>query len=179
MPGQKNSGNKGRKRETGVAVRHRRFIADLINDYRADGKVDDIYIGRVVRKLGNGRVDVFYVATEKENTFDKNGNEVVKEVSRSYEKQAVIRGSFRGKGKHSVWVEQGGIVVVADTGVGVLEIMGVLSQDELNVISKSSYVDERILTPASSGDGENDLNRIEFGNDSEDEKLSDDDIDNI
>ena len=174
MPGQKNTGNKGRKRESGIAVRHQHLITNLMNDLRREGKVDDVYIGRVTRKFGNGRVEVFYVAMEKEKTFDKEGNEVEKQVPRSYEKQAIIKGSFRGRGKHSVWIEQGGIVIVSDTGVGILEIVGILTQDQLNAIAKTSFVDDRILKPVSvagddvAGDG------IEFTND-----ISDDDIDNI
>lgn len=180
MPGQKNSGNKGRKRESGIAVRHRRFITNLIDDFRVQGKVQDVHIGRVIRKLGNGRVDVFYVAMEKEKTFDKLGNEIEKEVPRYHEKQAVIRGSFRGKGKHSVWVEQGGIVAVADTGLGILEIMAVLSQDELSIISKSAFVDDRVLNYATA-ESNNNLASIEFANDDDDDddELADDDIDNI
>jgi hypothetical protein len=174
MPGQKNAGNKGRKRESGVAVRHRRLITDLMDDLRREGKVDDLHIGRVTRKFGNGRVEVFYVAMEKESTFDEMGNEVEKEVPRSYEKQAVIKGSFRGRGKHSVWVEVGGIVLVSDTGVGILEIAGILTQDQLNAIAKTSFVDERILKPVAVAGEDTAGDAIEFTND-----ISDDDIDNI
>jgi hypothetical protein len=177
MPGQKNAGNKGRKRESGVAVRHRSLITALMDDLRANRELNDVFIGRVTKKLGNGRVDVFYVAMENEKTFDKEGNEIEKEVPKSYEKQAVIKGSFRGRGKHSVWVEVGGIVVVSDTGVGILEIVGVLTQEQLAAIAKTSFIDDRILKiNATSGNAVDDA--IEFGE--EDEKdLSDGDIANI
>jgi hypothetical protein len=174
MPGQKNAGNKGRKRESGVAVRHRRLITDLMDDLRREGSVDDLHIGRVTRKFGNGRVEVFYVSMETEKTFDEMGNEVEKEVPRSYEKQAVIKGSFRGRGKHSVWVEVGGIVLVSDTGVGILEIAGILTQDQLNAIAKTSFVDERILKPVAVAGEDTAADAIEFTND-----ISDDDIDKI
>lgn len=179
MPGQKNTGNKGRKRESGVAVRHRNLITSLMDDLRENKPLEDVFIGRVTKKLGNGRVEVFYVAMKNEKTFDKEGNDIEKMVPRAYEKQAIIKGSFRGKGKHSVWVEVGGIVVVSDTGVGILEIVGILTQEQLASIAKTSFVDERIMKPAGShgGDGTDDV--LEFGEDSEDENLSDGDIDNI
>lgn len=179
MPGQKNTGNKGRKRESGVAVRHRSLITALMDDLRENRDLNDVFIGRVTKKLGNGRVDVFYVAMENEKTFDKEGNEIEKKVPRSYEKQAVIKGSFRGRGKHSVWVDVGGIVVVSDTGVGILEIVGILTQEQLADIAKTSFVDERIMKVAGTSGADGDGDVIEFGDDSEDQKLSDGDIDNI
>ena len=179
MPGQKNTGNKGRKRESGVAVRHRNLITALMDDLRENKPLEDVFIGRVTKKLGNGRVEVFYVAMENEKTFDKEGNDIEKLVPRSYEKQAVIKGSFRGKGKHSVWVEVGGIVVVSDTGVGILEVVGILTQEQLASIAKTSFVDQRIMKPAGTSGDDGADDGIVFGEDSEDEKLSDGDIDNI
>lgn len=140
MPGQKNSGNKGKKRESGVAIRHRNFIASLFDELKT-GDVQDVYIGRVIKKLGNGRVEVFFVKKEKEQTFDHEGNDVEKETSVPYQKQAIIKGSFRGRGKHSVWIETGSIVVVGDTGVGILEIVGKIEKDQLDNIE----VDPRVL----------------------------------
>jgi len=181
MSGQKNSGNKGRKRESGVAVRHRRLITNLMSDLKTEGKADGVYIGRVIRKLGNGRVEIFYVKKELQKTFNKQGLEVEKEVTVPCTGQAVIKGSFRGRGKHSVWVDLGGIVIISDTGVGILEIVGILTQDQLNEIAETSFVDERIMKPTVTGDTEPNNALIEFGNDSEedDEKLSNGDIDDI
>lgn len=174
MSGQKNSGNKGRKRESGVAVRHKNLITALMDDLYNDRNVDGVHIGRVIRKLGNGRVEVFYVAMESEKTFDDEGNDIEKIVPRSYEKQAIIKGSFRGRGKHSVWVEQGGIVVINDTGMGIMEIVGILTQDQLTVISKKSFIDERILKPVPNGGSDASTDVIEFT-----DEISDGDIDNI
>jgi hypothetical protein len=174
MSGQKNSGNKGRKRESGVAVRHRTLITALTDDLSRGRNVDGVHIGRVMRKLGNGRVDVFYVAMELEKTFDSDGNEIEKMVPRGHEGQAIIKGSFRGRGKHSVWIEVGGIVVINDTGLGIMEIVGILTQDQLVDISKTSFVDERILKPMTKEGAESSADAIEFTND-----ISDDDIDNI
>lgn len=174
MPPQKNSGNKKGKRETGVSVKNRHFIADLMSDLRQNKHVDDVYLGRVTRKLGNGRVEVFYVAKESEKTFDKDGNDIVKDSYKSYEKQALIKGSFRGKGKHSVWIDVGNAVVVADAGLGQLSIMAVLTRDQLQEIAKITYVDERVMKEVVDGN-ENAGDDIEFA----EEELSDGDIANI
>jgi hypothetical protein len=122
-----------------------------MSDLRQNNHVDDVYLGRVTRKLGNGRVEVFYVAKETEKTFDSEGNEIVKQSYKSYEKQASIKGSFRGRGKHSVWIDVGTAVAVADAGLGHLMIMAVLTRDQLQEIAKTSYVDERVLKDVSDG----------------------------
>jgi hypothetical protein len=175
MPPQKNSGNKKGRRETGASVKNRQFVGDLIHDLRQDNHVEDVYLGRVTRKLGNGRVEVFYVAKEIEKTFDNDGNEVEKEVYKSYEKQATIKGSFRGKGKHSVWIDVGTAVAVADAGLGHLMIMAVLTREQLQDIAKTSYVDERILKEGTIGD-EQTGDAIVFDESAE---LSDGDINDI
>ena len=177
MSGQKNSGNKGRKRESGVSKRHNLLISNLMSDLRNEGKADGVYIARVLRKLGNGRVEVFYVTKEIQQTFDREGIEIEKEVCVTHEGQAIIKGSFRGRGKHSVWVDLGGIVVVSDTGLGILEIVGVLTQEQLNDISKTSFVDERIMKPMVTGDTEANDALIEFTNEPDDDKPLD--IENI
>lgn len=172
MPGQKNSGAKGRKRESGVAVRHRNLITALADDLRREGKVDGVHIGRVIQKLGNGRMKVFYVA-------DKVDDEVEKNLRTSYEVQAVIKGSFRGRGKHSVWVDIGGIVILNDTGLGIMEIVGVLTQEQLNDIAKTSFIDERIMKPISKEGDDSNTGGVEFAEESDKEDISDGDIDNI
>ncbi len=174
MPPQKNSGNKKGKRETGVSVKNRQFIADLMSDLRQNKHVDDVYLGRVTKKLGNGRVEVFYVVKESEKTFDHDGNDIIKDSYKSYEKQALIKGSFRGKGKHSVWIDVGNAVVVADAGLGQLSIMAVLTRDQLQDIAKITYVDDRVLKEVVDGN-EKAGDDIEFA----EEDLSDGDIANI
>jgi hypothetical protein len=147
-----------------------------MSDFRQNKSVDDVYLGRVTRKLGNGRVEVFYVAKESEKTFDHDGNDIVKDSYKSYEKQALIKGSFRGKGKHSVWIDVGNAVVVADAGLGQLSIMAVLTRDQLQDIAKITYVDDRVMKEVVDGN-ENPGDDIEFAE--EDGELSDGDIANI
>jgi hypothetical protein len=170
MPLQKNSGNKKSKRETGIVIKNRRFIADMLWDYRKEGKIDGLYIGRVTRKLGNGRVDVFYVAKEMgdDGQFEYN----------SYEKQATIKGSFRGKGKRSMWIDIGSAVAISDNGLNMLEICAVLTRDQLKEIAEEVYVDPRVLNGVQDGDSRQE-DGIEFDNEAEEEDVLDEDIDKI
>ena len=68
--------------------------------------------------------------------------------SRPQTVQAVIRGSFRGKGKRSVWIDIGTIVVIADSGIAgsaEFEIMAILSADEIRDLRKEIEIDARIF----------------------------------
>ena len=160
MPPQKNTGNRGAKRETGVSFKNKKFIQDFIEDARKDGQVDEIFIGRVTKKMGNGRMEVFYV--EKDHP---------KLVS------SIIRGTFRGRGKHSVWIDVGSYVAIAATGVGgslAYEIVAVLSIDQVREISQHIELDPRIID-ATAVSSIVEVHGFEFDNKSEEEV----DVDNI
>lgn len=132
MPPQKNSGNRGSKKESAVCSKNNRFVQSLLEDARATGNVEDIYIARILKKMGNGRMEAFYI--------DAKG------VPQT--RQALIRGSFRGKGKRGVWIDVGSIVVIADSGISgsaEFEIMAVLSHDQVRDLRKEMDIDPRIL----------------------------------
>jgi hypothetical protein len=132
MPPQKNSGAKSSKRVSGVQAKNARFIQTFMSDIRSEGKAEDVYVSRVIARLGNGRMEVFYMdASNQPQTV-----------------QAVIRGSFRGKGKRSVWIDIGTIVVIADSGIAgsaEFEIMAILSADEIRNLRKEIEIDPRIF----------------------------------
>jgi hypothetical protein len=135
MPPQKNSGNKGAKRETGASSKNRRFVQNFLDDLRAEGVVADVHIARIIRKMGNGRMEVFYVDNSKK-------------TSKGTVTQAKIPGKFSGRGKHSVWIDVGTFVAVADSGISgsaEFEIVAVFSPDQMRDISKEFDVDPRIL----------------------------------
>ena len=135
MPPQKNSGNKGAKRETGASSKNRRFVNNFLDDLRVEGVVADVHIARIIRKMGNGRMEVFYV----DNT---------KKGAKGSVTQAKIPGKFSGRGKHSVWIDVGTFVAVADSGISgsaEFEIVAVFSPDQMRDISKEFSVDPRIL----------------------------------
>lgn len=132
MPPQKNTGNKAAKRETGVSVKNRKFIQSFLDDIRKDGNVADVYVSRIIRKMGNGRVEAFFVDAKKQPRTV----------------QAVIRGSFRGKGKRSVWIEDNAIVMIADSGIGgsaEFEVVAVLSPEQLRDLRKETEIDPRVV----------------------------------
>ena len=175
MPPQKNSGNRGAKRETSATIKNRRFVQDLLEDLRAEGNVSDVFIGRVIRRLGDGRMEVFY--TEK-----------VKTENKGRVTQAKIPGRFSGKGKHSVWIDVGTFVAIASTGVSgsaAFEIVAVFSADQMRDISREFDLDSRITSVdntdaatlvANKGVTSKDLG-FEFDNiEEEDEEV---DVDNI
>lgn len=137
MPPQKNAGNKGAQKETGVSAKNRRFKQDFLSDLRSEGGVDSVYIARILRRMGDGRMEVFYVPKINE-----------KGDTRGKVAQALIRGSFRGKGKRSVWIDVGSFVAVAESGLGgsaSLEIVAVFSPDEMRDMSREFEIDPRIL----------------------------------
>lgn len=134
MPPQKNSGNRGAKRETGASIKNRRFVQDFLDDLRKEGNVEDVYIGRVIRRMGDGRMEVFY--TEK-----------VKNENRGRVTQAKIPGRFSGRGKHSVWIQEGTFVAIASTGVNgsaAFEIVAVFTPEQMRDIDREFDLDSRI-----------------------------------
>jgi hypothetical protein len=137
MPPQKNAGNRSAKKESGICAKNRRFKADFLDDLRKEGNVKDVHIARVLRKMGDGRMEVFYTKKSEKS-----------KETRGKVDQAVIRGSFRGRGKRSVWIDVGSFVAVAETGLGGsigLEIVAVFSPEEMRDISKEFNVDPRVL----------------------------------
>ena len=132
MPPQKNAGAKASKRVSGVQSKNARFIQSFVSDLRTGDEVTDVYISRVTARLGNGRMMVFYMDSE-------NRPQIV---------QTVIRGTFRGKAKRSVWIDVGSIVVIAHSGISgsaSFEIMAILSDDEIKEIRKLKTIDARIF----------------------------------
>lgn len=135
MPPQKQSGNRGAKRETSATRKNREFVQDFLDDMRKEGGVEDVYIGRVLRRMGDGRMEVFY--TEK-----------VKNEDKGRVTQAKIPGKFSGKSKHSVWIDAGSFVAIANTGVSgacAFEIMAVFTPDQMRDIAREFKLDPRIM----------------------------------
>ena len=133
MPPQKNSGNKAAKRETGASKKNHDFINSFLHDTVKEGDVENVYLARVLKKFGNGRVQVFFVDAKQKP-------QVV---------QGVIRGTFTGKAKKSIWIEDNAIVLLADStivGPGQYEVMSVLNHDYVREVRKvKKNIDKRIL----------------------------------
>ena len=171
MPPQKNSGNKGSKRETPASSTNRKFVQNFLDDMRAEGNVENVHIGRIIKKMGNGRMEVFYV----DNTRKKETGQVT---------QAQIPGRFSGRAKHSVWIDVGTFVAVADSGISgsaEFEIVAVFSPDQMRDIRKEFNVDPRILAVDVTDGSQLKSNKMNIGQDTgyEFDKIAEDDEEEV
>lgn len=133
---QKNSGNKGAKRRTdiGAGAKNKKEVLKIFDFIKDQGDDDPImkagtYIAKVIRKLGNGQVFVFFVD----------------ETEKPIETRAIIRGSFRGRGKRDVWIDVGSIVVVEEN-INVYEVIALISRDQIKTLSEIMFIDDRIYS---------------------------------
>jgi len=123
-----------KKRSYGVSPilkKNNTFFDTYLSDLKKDGSVEDVFVGRILKTLGNGRMDVFYVDGDTARTT-----------------KATIRGLFRGKGKHSVGMGTNSIVLIADSGIhgaSQYEIVCLLSADQIRDLRKFVELDHRIL----------------------------------
>jgi hypothetical protein len=182
---QNNSRNKASKRgggKQGAASKNNRAISQMFKDLDIQQSIGleaelpkNIHIARVTRRLGNARVEVIYAKKEEENITTKDG-EVLEDKKRYQIElgQASIRGAFRGKGKRAVWIDVNSIVVIEDSGLKVIEIIALMTRDQLKDLSKEIFVHPQILSEQAAADDAND--GIEF---ERDDAFSDKEIDNI
>lgn len=131
MPPQKNSGNKGAKRNSSVDAKNNKFIAAFMSDVK-EGGTEGVYVSRIMNRFGNGRMGVVFMDED-------NRPRIV---------QASIRGSFRGKGKRDAYMDIGSIVIIADSGISgpsQFEIMSVLSDSDVEHLRRETDIDARIF----------------------------------
>ncbi len=183
---QNNSRNKASKRgggKQGASSKNTRAINGVFDDLHLQQRIGleselpaNIYIGRVDKKLGNGRVEVRYFEKERQIIEDKDGSIIDERIVYPIKTgQAIIRGSFRGKAKRAVWIDINSIVMIEDSGLGIMEVKALLTRDQLKDLSEDIYIHPQILSD--DGTGAND-DGIEFERE-DNQKLSDGDIDNI
>lgn len=139
MPKNLTGGNKAKGRANGESdksKKNRRLIDDLFSDLQLGDDLSGIHIGRVTKKFGFGRMEVFYI----ENTPSGPQSKLL---------NCPLRGGMRGKGKKDVWVDIDSIVVMATTGVpgsSEFEIIAVLTPDQCRHLKHiKPDLDARIL----------------------------------
>ena len=173
------SGHKSqRNSESSKARNNRCLVDDLLSDY-ADienrkklgmyyDEIKDVHVGRVLRRMGQGRMEVFY------STISQDAHEGKKVVEHNI--IMPLRGGLRGKGKKSVWVDPGSIVMLMETGLGgtmTHEIVAVFSDDQVAKLRKvKPDVNPKLFV--SEADQANDEGGIVFEAESEDEVDVDD-----
>jgi len=122
----------GRNGECGIAKKNRLVIESVVDDVLNDEILEDIFVARVMRKLGSGRFEVFY--------FDRHDH--------PHQVQAVVRGAMRGRGKKSVFVEVNEVVIVHDNGLGggsSFEIIAVTTPEQAARLRKTERFNDRIF----------------------------------
>ncbi len=164
---QKNSGNKGAKR-SGAGDKSLQQVNKLFSDIRKSDKLQDgIHIAKVIRKFGNGQLEVMYIEKEMETFTSNSGETIEKESLHVYQKHANIRGAFRGRGKRDVWIDIGTTVVVEEN-LNILEVIAVLNREQLRDLSSQIFIDKRILAEGHEESGVIFGDGIEFASDNED-----------
>ena len=112
------SAHKAQRNSEGSKARKNRCLVDvLLEDYSIGEKIPDVFVGRVVRRMGSGRMMVFYM-----NSYNQGTEQIIP-----------MRGGLRGKGKKSVWVDVDSVVMVVETGLSgtTHEIVGVFSESQV------------------------------------------------
>lgn len=142
MPKNITGGNKSRSNANGESDRskkNKRLVGNLLSDFIDEDKLEDVYVGRVTRKFGNGRMEVFYIEQTPAGPLVRLVN-------------CPLAGRMRGRGKKDVWVDVGSVVIMGGTGMGgslEFEIIGVLNHDQCRELRKvAPDIDPRIFSAA-------------------------------
>jgi len=114
------SGHKARSNtEHPKAVSNRRLINDYLDDCKKNDVSEGIYVGRVLRKLGSGRLEVFYTKKEKGR---------IKEVTENMPLDVSLKRSL-----YAVPIEMDVVVLLTETGLGgrEREIIGAFNPEQI------------------------------------------------
>ena len=107
------SGHRSQRNSESNKTKQNNKIGDKMLDDLMDNpegvKLDGAFIGRVMRRLGDGRMEIFYTVKETIGGKERDVDKLI---------QAPIRGGMRGRGKKDVWVDVGSLVLFEETGLG-------------------------------------------------------------
>jgi len=165
------SAHRGQRNSEGSKARHNReFIDDLLDDYKNGEKTDGVFVGRVLRRMGCGRMEVFYMI-KKTDAVEGVREEPVQQIM-------PMRGGLRGKAKKTVWVDIDSLVMLAETGLGgtTHEIVAVFSPEQVARYRKLfPHADERLFLKSGATETEEEKGGVVFEAESDGEV----DVDNI
>jgi hypothetical protein len=133
-------------------MKNKKLFNNLLADIREDEDIDGILVGRVMRKLGDGRMEVDFIKNERLET-----------------EKARMKGSIRGRGKRDAWVDVGSYVILNETGVDgalALEIVMPLNPDQVKVLKREGLISENLCVKEV---GDND--GIEFDSGAKEEEV--------
>lgn len=112
------SGHKSQSNSEGSKARNNReFVDALLDDYQSGDSTEGVYVARILKRMGSGRMEVFYMD----------------ELGKPIQRIVPMRGGLRGKGKKSVWIDIDSLVMVAETGLAgaTHEIVAVFSEAQI------------------------------------------------
>ncbi len=180
------SGHKAQRNSEGSKARHNReFIDDLLDDYRKGEKTDGVYVGRVTRRMGQGRMEVFYIqdviekVDEESLAFDAPVKKAPKVRKEAVQQIIPMRGGLRGKAKKTVWVDIDSLVMLAETGLSgtTHEIVAVFSPEQVARYRKlKPDADERLFLKGGAEASVEDQDGIIFEAGDSDDEVNVDDI---
>ena len=163
------SGHRAQRNSEGSKARHNReHIEDLLDDYRKGEKTDGVFVGRVTRRMGSGRMEVFYmrqvIDTDAEEGLLYDVPSKTTKVRMEAVQQIIpMRGGLRGKAKKTVWVDIDSLVMIAETGLSgaTHEIIAVFNPEQVAKYRRLvPTADERLFLK--SGDDQADEGGIQF-----------------
>jgi hypothetical protein len=133
------SGHKAQRNSEGSKARNNRcLVDDLLEDIKNGEDVHDVHVARVTKRMGCGRMEVFYLDEVVDEKKTDNWLTGEKSVTRKVEQKVVqqivpMRGGLRGKGKKTVWVDLDSLVMIAETGLAgtTHEIVAVFSPEHV------------------------------------------------
>jgi hypothetical protein len=180
------SGHKSQRNSEGSKARHNReFIDDLLDDYRKGEKTDGVFVGRILRRMGCGRMEVFYIrevmekVSEESLAMDTPVKKAPKVRKEDVQQIIPMRGGLRGKAKKTVWVDIDSLVMIAETGLSgtTHEIVAVFSPEQVAYYRKlKPDADERLFLKGGAEASAADQDAIVFEAEEEAEEVNVDDI---
>lgn len=119
----------------------------MLDDLMDSADINGAFVGRVMRRLGDGRMEIFYTTKETIQGKERKVDKLI---------QAPIRGGMRGRGKKDVWIDVGSVVLFEETGLGGMATHRILSVfTEVQIARYKSIVtdaDPRLFLKAASAD---------------------------
>ena len=113
------SGHRSQRNSESNKTKMNNKIGDkMLDDLMDEAKIDGAFVGRVMRRLGDGRMEIFFVVKETVQGKERCVDKLI---------QAPIRGGMRGRGKKDVWVDVGSVVLFEETGLGGMATHRILS----------------------------------------------------
>lgn len=125
----RHSGDSSKRKSDGIVSD---YIYDLKSKKKGGEPDEEVYVARVIKTLGNARIEVVYSHDEK-----------------VFVAQAKIPGRFTGRAKKTMMVSPGTFILVSKTGVTgalALEMVAIVSREEVAKIQDLTFVHANVVS---------------------------------